>query len=92
MRYCHKDHKLDFEQKGSPSDTLKDKGLIPWFECPQRREVELKIIFGHWSTLGLHSDNNVLALDTGCLWGRELTAARIDSKKVEIVSVDCSKN
>jgi len=92
MRYCHKNHKLDFEQKGSPSDMLKDKGLIPWFECPQRREVELKIIFGHWSTLGLHCDNNVLALDTGCLWGRELTAARIDSKKVEIVSVDCSKN
>ena len=32
-----------------------------------------------------------MALDTGCLWGGKLTAARIDSDEVEIVSVDCAK-
>lgn len=89
MRYCHVDHKLDFDQKGKPTDDLREKGLKPWFECSKRKDVDLKIIFGHWSTLGFYHDENVLSLDTGCLWGGELTAARIDGNEVEIVSVEC---
>jgi len=89
MRYCYGDHRLDFDQKGAPTDTLREKGIKPWFECDNRKEIDLKIIFGHWSTLGFYHDENVLALDTGCLWGGKLTAARIDSAEVEIVSVEC---
>jgi bis(5'-nucleosyl)-tetraphosphatase (symmetrical) len=89
MRYCYKDHRLDFEQKGAPTDKLREKRLKPWFECENRKEIDLKIIFGHWSTLGFHQDENVLALDTGCLWGAKLTAARIDLDEVEIVQVKC---
>ncbi len=92
MRFCYKDHRLDFDQKGEPTELLKQKGLKPWFECESRKDVHLKIIFGHWSTLGYYQDENVLALDTGCLWGGELTAARIDSKDVEIVSVSCNNS
>ncbi len=90
MRFCYKDHHLDFDQKGPPTEALREKGLKPWFECENRKEIDLKIIFGHWSTLGFYDDDNVLALDTGCLWGKSLTAARIDSDEVEIVSVDCA--
>ncbi|RRS32502.1 MAG: diadenosine tetraphosphatase [Epsilonproteobacteria bacterium (ex Lamellibrachia satsuma)] len=89
MRYCYKDHRLDFDQKGAPTDALREKGLKPWFECESRKEIHLKIIFGHWSTLGFYEDENVLALDTGCLWGGKLTAARIDVDEVEIVQVSC---
>ena len=89
MRYCYGDHRLDFDQKGKPTDDLRDKGIKPWFECEKRKEIDLKIIFGHWSTLGFHHDAHVLSLDTGCLWGGQLTAARIDTDEVEIVSVDC---
>lgn len=89
MRYCYGDHRLDFKQKGEPTDILREKGLKPWFECAKRKELDLKIIFGHWSTLGFHHDDNVLSLDTGCLWGGELTAARIDEDEVKVVSVDC---
>jgi len=89
MRYCYGDHKLDFDQKGAPTDALREKGLKPWFECDNRKDIDLKIIFGHWSTLGFHHDEHVLALDTGCLWGGQLTAARIDGDEVEIVSVEC---
>ena len=89
MRYCYGDHRLDFDQKGVPTDALREKGLKPWFECDNRKDIDLKIIFGHWSTLGFHHDQNVLALDTGCLWGGELTAARIDVDVVEIVQVEC---
>jgi len=89
MRFCYGDHRLDFDQKGTPTDALREKGLKPWFECDNRKEIDLKIIFGHWSTLGFYHDDNVLALDTGCLWGGKLTAARIDSDEVEIVQVAC---
>lgn len=89
MRYCYGDHRLDFKQKGAPTDALREKDLKPWFECQNRKDIDLKIIFGHWSTLGFHQDEHVLALDTGCLWGGKLTAARIDLNEVEIVQVEC---
>jgi len=89
MRYCYNDHRLDFDQKGAPTDTLRAKGLKPWFECNNRADIDLKIIFGHWSTLGFYHDEHVLSLDTGCLWGGKLTAARIDTDEVEIVQVEC---
>jgi bis(5'-nucleosyl)-tetraphosphatase (symmetrical) len=89
MRYCSNDYRLDFNQKGKPTDILRNKGLKPWFECDKTKQIDLKIVFGHWSTLGLYSDDNVLALDTGCLWGGKLTAARIDLDDVEIVSIEC---
>jgi bis(5'-nucleosyl)-tetraphosphatase (symmetrical) len=93
MRYCYADHKLDFDQKGAPTDLLRKKGLKPWFECKDRKDIDLRIIMGHWSTLGFYQDEHVLALDTGCLWGGQLTAARIDSVEVEveIVQIDCKK-
>ncbi len=92
MRFCYKDHRLDFDQKGAPTKLLREQGLKPWFECESRKDIDLKIIFGHWSTLGYYQDDNVLALDTGCLWGGELTAARIDKEEVEIVSIDCNNS
>ena len=91
MRYCYKDHRLDFKQKGAPTEKLREKGLKPWFESANRKDIELKIIFGHWSTLGFYQNDDVLSLDTGCLWGGALTAARIDVKEAEIVSVDCAE-
>ena len=90
MRFCYKDHQLDFVQKGSPSDALRNEGLIPWFESENRKPIVPKIIFGHWSTLGFYEDENVLALDTGCLWGGSLSAARIDVDEPVLVSVECS--
>ncbi len=89
MRFCYKDHRLDFDQKGAPTQALREKGLKPWFECENRKDIHMKIIFGHWSTLGLYQDENVLALDTGCLWDGTLTAARIDEDEVEVISVEC---
>ena len=91
MRFCYGDHKLDFDQKGAPTDALREKGLKPWFECKDRKNIDLRIIFGHRSTLGLYEYEHDLSLDTGCLWGGQLTAARIDSEVVEIVSIDCKK-
>ena len=90
MRFCYGDYRLDYEQKGKPTDKLRNKGLKPWFECENRKDIDLSIIFGHWSTLGLYDKDNLLGLDTGCLWGGKLTACRIDKKKREFISVECS--
>jgi len=89
MRYCYNDHRLDYDQKGTPTEALREQGLKPWFESENRKDIDLKIIFGHWSTLGFYHDDNILSLDTGCLWGGTLTAARIDLDEVEIVQVEC---
>ena len=69
------------------------KGYIPWFNVPKRKTTGTLIYFGHWSTLGLLRRNNVIGLDTGCVWGGKLTALEIadsskDSKVLEIIQVD----
>jgi bis(5'-nucleosyl)-tetraphosphatase (symmetrical) len=80
MRVCAPDGKMDFRFKGMVKDI--PDGYLPWFEAPNRASREATIIFGHWSALGLQLRNNLLALDTGCLWGGTLTAVRLDDRKV----------
>jgi bis(5'-nucleosyl)-tetraphosphatase (symmetrical) len=52
--------------------------LVPWFRAPRRRTRDVPLVCGHWSALGYVSEDNVLGLDTGCVWGGMLTAQRID--------------
>jgi len=87
LRFCSADGTMEFATKegagGAP------EGYMPWFEVPGRRTEGTPIAFGHWSTLGLIDRDDLLALDTGCLWGGQLTAARIDGPTREIVQVPC---
>lgn len=87
MRYCHADGSLDFQHKGPPGDQPAD--LLPWYEVPGRASADTRIIFGHWSALGLFGGHNVRALDTGCLWGGSLTALRLDHPDEPVTAVDC---
>jgi bis(5'-nucleosyl)-tetraphosphatase (symmetrical) len=80
MRFCTPDGVMDFKVKGEVSKA--PKGYIPWFEAPGRKSVDTPVVFGHWSALGLRIESNLLALDSGCLWGRELTAVRLEDRKV----------
>ena len=75
-RYCREDGSLNFDQKGPPGS--QPKGLEPWFELKDRKSKSVRIVFGHWSSLGLLERQNLLMIDTGCVWGRKLTAARLD--------------
>lgn len=63
---------------GSPSDA--PPGELPWFHIPNRRNSDHTILFGHWAALGLHIEPNLLGLDSGCVWGRQLTAIRIEDR------------
>jgi bis(5'-nucleosyl)-tetraphosphatase (symmetrical) len=90
MRFCYDDGKLDFKQKGAPNPlVIEQKGLKPWFAVCSRKKIELKIIFGHWSTLGYYHDSEVCCLDTGCVWDGALTAMRLDGEREEVVQVEC---
>ncbi len=89
MRFCHSDGTLDFKHKGNPFEEGKESDFSPWFLCPNRKNIQPKIVFGHWSTLGYYEDENVSALDSGCLWRGKLTAKRMDTDMIEIVQVDC---
>lgn len=65
---------------GSPEDA--PRGCRPWFAAQGRRSSGLTVVFGHWAALGLKIGGGIAALDTGCAWGRELTALRLDDWRI----------
>ena len=85
LRFCTADGRVDFKQKGKPDSA--PKPWLPWFKVPGRASREQRIVFGHWSALGFHSERGVLALDTGCVWGGALTAVNLDDPDAPPVSV-----
>jgi bis(5'-nucleosyl)-tetraphosphatase (symmetrical) len=86
MRYCDAYGRLDFINSG-PLGSQPEK-LMPWFQVPKRKNANLRIIFGHWSTLGYYEGFNCYAIDTGCLWGGQLTALKL-GEQVQRFSIDC---
>ncbi|EKD54135.1 MAG: hypothetical protein ACD_60C00120G0005 [uncultured bacterium] len=86
-RFCEPDGSLELTTKEtiSPEKT----SLIPWFNIPNRKTADIKIIFGHWAALGgITHTENVFALDTGCVWGYCLTAMCLEDGSR--VSVPCA--
>lgn len=57
-------------------------GCLPWFAAPGRKSADHTVVCGHWSALGFRQEANLLALDSGCLWGGSLTAVRLDDRRV----------
>jgi len=88
IRFVDTEGALDLKTKESADKA--PKGLVPWFDAPGRMTQGVPIAFGHWSTLGLRQRPDLLALDTGCVWGGQLSAARlIDGQAPEIIQVQC---
>lgn len=85
LRYCTPRGRIAFEDKGSPG--TQPVGLYPWYEVPGRVERDLKIVCGHWSTLGLMIGHGVHAIDTGAVWGGKLTALQLDTDDIRLVQV-----
>ncbi len=86
MRVCAADGTLNLRFKGGPRDA--PKGSYPWFEVEGRRSAGVVVICGHWSALGLQLRADLIAVDTGCHWGRTLTAVRLHDRTV--FQVPCS--
>lgn len=86
MRYCDVNGRIDFDAKGTPG--TQKPGLYPWFSVPGVRQRKLRIVCGHWSALGRFVGCGVHAIDTGCVWGGQLTALQLDSPDLRYVSVE----
>jgi bis(5'-nucleosyl)-tetraphosphatase (symmetrical) len=80
MRVCDPSGRMEFRFKGTRQDI--PPGYLPWFDVRGRQSANTTIVCGHWSALGLHMKSNLLALDGGCLWGRELCAVRLEDRQV----------
>lgn len=89
MRFCAADGRLDFSENGPPESA--PEGLYPWYAAPQRRLAAeaTTVISGHWSRLGCRQGPGYITLDTGCLWGGQLTAVRLDTDPVAFTHCDC---
>jgi len=88
IRFCHPNGSLDFDEHGDQSS----QGLIPWFKYPNRKYQGTKILFGHWAALkGKTEDPEILALDTGCIWGNQLSAFCLETEILYQVSCSAYK-
>lgn len=91
MRLLNHAGEMEFDRKGDASSA--PATWMPWFDHPHRRTQDQRIAFGHWSTLGAAARADILPLDTGCVWGGALSAARVvgDNGEVEIIRQPCPK-
>lgn len=87
LRLCAPDGAMEFSHKlgleNAPS------GFLPWYDAPGRASADTTIVFGHWAALGLVVREDVVALDTGCVWGRKLSALRLDDRRID--QCDCGE-
>lgn len=86
MRICTASGAMEFAFKGKLPDV--PEGYTPWFNVPNRQSKNVPIYCGHWSALGISRSHNVISLDTGCLWGGQLSAICIETGVISQVEHD----
>jgi len=80
MRFCAADGTMELRTKGETATA--PPGYFPWFDAPARASRDHTMVCGHWSTLGLMLRDDLLALDSGCVWGGNLSAVRLEDRKL----------
>lgn len=80
LRACSSDGLMESSFSGPPERI--PAGYLPWFKVEHRQHRDTTIVCGHWAALGLHCDNHLLAIDSGRVWGRQLTAVRLEDRAV----------
>lgn len=79
LRICTPEGRMQLAFKGPLSEV--PAGYLPWFEVPGRKSAGTRILFGHWAALGLFVRQDVAGLDSGCVYGRQLTAFRLEDRQ-----------
>ncbi|WP_250865923.1 symmetrical bis(5'-nucleosyl)-tetraphosphatase [Caballeronia sp. INSB1] len=92
IRFCTPEGAMEFANNGGPDAA--PPGYVPWFDVQNRRTQDVTIVFGHWAALGLMVRENVLCLDSGCVWGNKLSAVLLTADPAQrvITQVSCSVN
>jgi bis(5'-nucleosyl)-tetraphosphatase (symmetrical) len=82
MRFCTATGNMEFRARGAKSPPEQaPPGCVPWYALPGRASAHHALYCGHWSALGYRREGNVVALDSGCLWGGCLTAVRLEDRR-----------
>ncbi|MGH8296123.1 MAG: symmetrical bis(5'-nucleosyl)-tetraphosphatase, partial [Steroidobacteraceae bacterium] len=93
LRVCTHEGRVNLRLKGKPP--AGGSPWLPWFDIENRRTRGTRIVFGHWSALGLVLRGDVVGLDSGCVWGGALTAIDLDARRAGgcvPVSVSCGNH
>ncbi|WP_028226687.1 symmetrical bis(5'-nucleosyl)-tetraphosphatase [Paraburkholderia ferrariae] len=90
MRFCNNDGAMEFSASGGLDSA--PAGYMPWFDVPGRKTKNSTVVFGHWAALGLMMRDNLIGLDSGCVWGGRLSAVRLAPHQEDrlLTQVDCS--
>lgn len=80
LRLCDAGGRMEFSHKTGLENT--PAGFMPWFDVPGRANSDTPVVCGHWAALGLVVRRDVIAIDTGCVWGRDLTALRLHDRRL----------
>lgn len=86
LRMLDRSGAMELSYAGEPGKA--PAGLVSWFDVPGRASADTPIVCGHWAALGLVLRPDLLAIDTGCVWGRQLTAVRLEDRAVFQVRCD----
>lgn len=91
VRFCTREGEMEFAANGGPASA--PSGYQPWFDVPDRRTADTTLVFGHWAALGLMLRDNLVALDSGCVWGNRLSAVRLTADPAErtVTQVECGE-
>ncbi|MFM8548960.1 MAG: symmetrical bis(5'-nucleosyl)-tetraphosphatase [Betaproteobacteria bacterium] len=88
LRFCDSGGRMEFATKEGVGAA--PPSFMPWFEVPDRATAGVPLVFGHWSALGLINRPDLIAIDTGCVWGRQLSAVRLaDRAVIQVQCADC---
>lgn len=85
LRFCDNESRLALGYSGPPG--TQPGGFEPWFKLWSGRSH--RIVFGHWSRLGAGDHGVAISTDSGCVWGGELSAVRLEPGPVEFFAVSC---
>jgi bis(5'-nucleosyl)-tetraphosphatase (symmetrical) len=87
MRLVTRDGTMEFGHKLGPATA--PAGYMPWYDHPGRASRGTTVVFGHWAALGLLLRDDVVCLDSGCVWGRKLSVLRLEDRR--ITDCDCKE-
>jgi bis(5'-nucleosyl)-tetraphosphatase (symmetrical) len=88
LRFCTAEGKMDLKASGGLDAA--PAGYLPWFDVTGRKTADVRIAFGHWSTLGYVNRGDIVSLDTGCVWGGCLSALELGTER--LVQVQCEQS